>query len=81
VVRYAVEEAMRPALNQIGVVVALTATAKFVSGVKGKAPEELVRVIGEAPMVVKVVQVRPEEQVTVVVATDDTPAPPLLMRS
>jgi hypothetical protein len=49
--------------------------------VNGKAPEVEVRVTGEAPIVAKVVQAIPEEQVTVVVATLDTFPAPLLMTS
>ena len=37
--------------------------------------------MGDEPMVVKVVQLSVPEQVTVVVATLDTPAPPLLIKS
>jgi hypothetical protein len=44
--------------------------------VYGKAPEVLVSVIGEAPIVVKAVQERPVPHVTEVVATEETfPAP------
>jgi hypothetical protein len=49
--------------------------------VYGKAPEVLVSVIGEAPIVVKAVQFIVPEQVTEVVATEETFPAPLLITS
>ena len=72
-----VEEAVeRKPFKRPMVVLVATPYSVTVKG-KAKVAPVLVIVMGEAPSAVKVVQETPEEQVTEVVATPATPAPPV----